>query len=158
MTHLSRRKALAVVVVAPAMASLPAIGVEAEDAELRQLWAEYLAQLEAYNQAEDIYRERRSLLDAEFESKLGPNPFLDPNAHTTFSTLWKKHGLRPFSDTWNREGRKLSRIVRSVKLSVLSDLDDVTGLELAEAIEDARAAIGALIGVDYIAATGRIEL
>jgi hypothetical protein len=71
-TTINRRRALAVVAAVPAAAALdtPALASVGEDAELRELWAKYLVQLEALNKAWDVACRLRqaSGFDAEFES------------------------------------------------------------------------------------------
>ena len=154
---------------AAAAAVVPVIGKAAtatsDDAELRKLWATYLVQLAAYDRAERAYRVPRKAMEAE----LGPMPWGGwPNKD--FKRAWDKYGMEPLSEAWNREGRKLRRTTKAirkaraeslfgvgVKLSVVEDPDDICEWELSRAVDDARRSIATLIGVDFTAATEKLD-
>ena len=167
MSAIDRRKLMAGAAIGTAavtLAAVPAFGAVGEDAELRELWARYLVQLEAYKKGKATIKARRAPYDAEFKSLRDQYPRAYGELH---NRLWKKHGLEPLSVAWEREGRKLRRIVSAirhakaeslfgigVKLSVTENPLAVDDLDLALAIDDARRDIAALIGADFIAATG----
>ena len=155
-------------VAAAAVLSSPVLAAVGEDAELRELWSKYVAQLEAYDKTRAILSERRKPYDAEYDA-LSASVVNegDGNLGRLHETLWKKHGIEPFSAASNREGCKLRRIVKAirkanaeslfgigVKLSVVEGQDDIGEVDLAESIDDARQAIAELTGVDFAAATG----
>jgi len=170
-TTINRRKALTVVAAVPAavaLAAIPALASVGEDAGLRQLWAEYLAAIAAHDKAHAIFREARMPYDIEFDL-LKVNYQHRGGFGELHGLLWKKHGVDPSCNAWNREGRKVRRIVKAirkakadslfgvgVKLSVSEDRSAVDQVDLAEAIDDARQAIADLTGVDFIAATGSL--
>lgn len=163
MKPITRRSVMAGAAAAVAVVPIPALAVAdvGGDAELRRLWAEYIAQLSIYWDARDAYRERRAEFDAEIGSIPGggsPRPI--------WNRLWKKRGMEPFSVAWNREGRKLRRVVKKirmakaesmfgvgVKLSVFED-EDARDEWFGDAIDDARRSLVELTSVDFIAATG----
>ena len=171
-TTINRRKALTVVAAVPAAVALavPALASVGEDAELRQLWAEYLAAIAAHDKAHAIFREARKPYDIEFDL-LKVNYQHKAGFGELHDLLWKKHGVEPSCRAWNREGRKVRRLTKAirkakadslfgigVKLSVTEDRSAVDQVDLAEAVDDARQAIADLTGVDFIAATGEIEV
>jgi hypothetical protein len=147
--------------------SLPAVAdygnLDHGDAELRHLWSQYLAALQALRAAELVYRPAREPYEAEFdlrkheyEHELGYGEL--------HSILWEKHGLEQLSRAVTREHRKLIKITRAirraraetmfgvgVKLSASECFDEY---DVVQAAEDARRAIAALTGVDFIAAAG----
>ena len=159
MNPVTRRTAMA---GAAAVAVIPFNGkadVPGEDAELRQLWAKYLAQLKPCLEAKDAFRQKRNMV----ETELGefPGCFQDP----TWRAKWKKRrqesGEVKDYDLWGREARKLRRIVAAIrktkaesmvgvgiKLSVYED-EDAPDEWFGEAIDDALAAIADLTGMDF---------
>ena len=172
-TTITRRRALTVVAAVPAALALavPALAMRGEDAELRQLWAKYLVQLEPLNKACATVSQRRAAYDADHDADRIARQLA---VHAYWQTpsqkrLWKKHGLDPLYDACSREHRKALRIVKAirkakaeslfgigVKLSVWEDWDHVHEEEFAEVIDGVRRDIAALIGVDFIAATGSL--
>jgi hypothetical protein len=132
-----------------------------EDAELRELWAKYLAQLDRLEQAELVYRPARKPYEAESDS------LRDQYEHAggfgeLHDLLWKKHGLEPLCRMVNREHGKLIKLTKArattlfgigVKLSVSEHFEDY---DVVEAAEDARRALGQLTGYNFIAATGPV--
>jgi hypothetical protein len=91
-----------------------------------------------------------------------PTAGSDPRWNARFDRLWRDRGLEPAYAAWSREHRKLIRIVKAetlfgigVKLSVTEHFDDA---DAVNANEDARRSIAALTGVDFIAATGELEV
>jgi len=169
--QINRRKALIVVAAAPAAVALPAFASVGEDAELRELWDRYLAQLAAYDRAHTALMERRDPYETEYDAlKVGVIEEGDGNLGRLHETLWQKHGLEPFSAAWNREGRNLRRIVKAirkakaeslfgigVKLSVVEDPSVVHEDDLADSIYDALRAIEGLTGIDFVADGGLVE-
>jgi hypothetical protein len=163
MTTLTRRKAMTAIAAAPVAVALPVSATEANDDELRRLWAEYLARLEAYQKAREIHMELRKPFDAEF-GRLRDNWQHRGGFGELHNILWPKYKLEPSSRAWVREGNKLRRIVKvirkakaetlfgiGVKLSVTDDPSDPWW---EEALDDARRSIAKLTGTDFIAATG----
>ena len=171
-TTINRRRALAVVAAVPAAAALsaPALASVGEDTELGQLWAEYLDAIAAHDKAHAIFRKARAPYDIEFDLLKVNYPHRGGFGEL-HDLLWKKHGVEPSCNAWNREGRNVRRITKAVrkakaeslfgvgvKLSVSEDRSAVDQVDLAKAIDDARQAIADLTRVDFIAVTGEIEV
>jgi hypothetical protein len=168
-TTINRRRALAVVAAVPAAVALaaPALASAGEDADLRQLWAKYLKQVEAYRVAHGAYRLRRDVLEAELGPKVLPRTLTQAEYQkhwAEFDRLWETHSLEPLSKAWNREAREVARIVKAirkakaetvfgvgVKLAVLEDITNLDEYDVVQANDDALRAICDLTGVDFIA-------
>ena len=173
-THMNRRTALAAVAAVPAAAALatPALAEVDVDAELREFWSKYLVQLGAVPEACDTHWRLRkaSGYDAEFDALRPTYRFYQGYAEL-HELLWKKHGLEPSSGAAHREDTKLRRIVAAirkvkaksmfgigVKLSAWEDEDHIDDVELAAVIDSVRRDLRSLTGVDFIAATGKVEV
>jgi hypothetical protein len=172
-TTMNRRRALTVVAAVPAALALavPALAMPGEDAELRQLWAKYLVQLDPLNKACATVSQRRAAYDADHAADCSA---LQMAAHNYWGSsaqrrLWKKHGLDPLYDACNREHRKHLRIVKAirkakaeslfgigVKLSAWEDWDHISDDEFAGVVDAVRRDIAGLIGDDFIKATDRL--
>jgi hypothetical protein len=105
--------------LAAAMIAIPAVGLSmsaeqaiGEDAELRQLWADYLDVLRAMRAAECIYCPARATYEAEFEALKADYPCSHGDLH---DLPWKKHGLGPLQRAVDREHRKLIRVTKAIR-------------------------------------------
>jgi hypothetical protein len=104
-----------------------------EDAELRELWAQFLPQLRANDRAKAAVRKQRALFDAELPAKpLGVHPADHWHAH---QWLWRKHGMDRLYAAWTREGNKLRRLVKAIRKAKAETLFGV-GVKLAATEDD----------------------
>jgi hypothetical protein len=177
MTHanqIDRRRVLAAVAAVPAAAvlSAPAPAAAGDDAELRRLWPLYLEALATTRAAYRVARAQRerSAYDSEFE-RLRRKPENERRFGEIHRELWSKFGLGPLHKAAHAEDIKFRRIVDAirstkaetpfgigVKLSAWKDWDHIGDEEFIEVIDDVRRDLANLIGVDFIAATGELEV
>jgi hypothetical protein len=175
MQPIARRKlmqggaALAVAAAVPtgALANAPAAKTaQAEDAELRALWEQYLGQIRIYEKVDRAADKAR----AAYEAELPPCPegvYLTDHYYAHRS-LWQKHRLSPLCDATECEFQKLARLVKAIRKAKAESLFGI-GVKLSvteaepeecdfkDARTDALRTISALTGVNFTSVAKRLE-
>jgi hypothetical protein len=147
------------------LATVPAIAADGADAELRALWAKYLVQLEVYRPIANACHKAYRALTADVPVGYGG----DPKWQARWNRASQKHGYDQAYEKWNHEGDELERIARAIRKAKAESLfgigvklslfqGDFSDIDLTEIIDDARKAITELTGVDFIAATGKLDV
>jgi hypothetical protein len=110
--------------------ALPTIADSSEDAELRQLWAEYLKTLDALEMAKAAHKPMRAAYDAEWASIKYNALSGDGKFGKLHDMLWKKHGVEPSWRAVNRQWTKIRKIVKAVRKAKAEGLVGV-GIKLS---------------------------
>jgi hypothetical protein len=121
-------------------------------------WEAYLAQFAIYKRAYQAFREARDAFDEQFLPI--PADVLPGDHWNAHQGLYKELGLHRSSPAWNRESRKLASLTKAirkakaetlfgvgVKLSVTEHFEE---FDIVEGAKDARRALAALTGVDFL--------
>jgi hypothetical protein len=157
MSKTSRRAVLAGLAAAP-LASSAAASAAGSDAELRCLWGQYVAELEAERIAHERIKLPRAAFDAECPP-LGSDAFWEAR-----KPLWDKHGLEPLYGAWNATCDAMRKTITAIRATPAGGLfgigvklaalpaDSSLGLseeEYQEAIAATLADINRLAGTDF---------
>jgi hypothetical protein len=145
-TTTTRRAILAGAAALPALA-VPAAALAAiqkpddPDADLRRLWAQYCAELDAYRAVEAVHAPRRAALDREMEPfyvSETSDPYINwggywgwRDAHdAVFKKAWRKHKVGGPWRTMNRFYHKIGKTVAAIRAIEAQTLFGI-GIKLA---------------------------